>query len=102
MQMQDSILKTLMIEDDRERERFMLRYIMQQRGISSRDIAQHLGVSKSYIQKVMSGHRTTEAMLDRVDSAITTISEQRGGIGEMCCEPLNLRYLKSLWLKAMA
>lgn len=70
----------LTIDDDAERERYILRYVMEQRAISTSDVAKHLGYTPRYIQYILAGKYGGTRALDRVDVAVTEITEQRGGI----------------------
>lgn len=48
-------------------------YMMYHRRISRADLAQHMGISKQRVQQMLS----SEAHLDRVESAITEVTQER-------------------------
>lgn len=81
------------IHDDKERELALLRYIMAQRKISVNDIALKLGVSSRYIYMILKGERKGLKRIDSIDKAVTEITDERGGIGEGCCEVVDITSL---------
>lgn len=70
----------LTIDDDQERERYILHYIMEQRAISTSDVAKVLGYTPRYIQYILAGKYGGTRALDKIDVAVAEITEQRGGI----------------------
>jgi len=71
----------LEIKDPYDRELAILRYIMRQRDITVQDVAESMDVSLRYVYYIVSGKRRSLKALDKVDKAITVITDNRGGIG---------------------
>lgn len=81
------------IHDDKERELALLRFIMAQRGISVSDVAQKVGVSPRYIYQILKGERKGLKRIDAIDKAVTELTVERGGIGEVCCPVVDINAL---------
>ena len=63
-----------------------LHSILSHRNITVTDITDTLGVSKSSVYNVLSGNVTASTgMLDKIESAITQITDARGGVPYACC-----------------
>lgn len=70
----------------------MIRDMMKHRGINAKALAKEAGMSEGSVQALTTGRfgkTWTEsnalAQLERIESAITAISDREGGIPEMCC-----------------
>lgn len=56
----------------------LYRLILSDRGITQSDVAEELGISKQAVGQYLTGMRPKN--LDRIDAAITAITERRGGL----------------------
>jgi hypothetical protein len=70
--------------------------MLDHRGIFPQDLASETGYTTTTINDVLSGRvdkmslKAYRSVVDKIDHAITTISQSRGGVPEMCCGPEGL------------
>lgn len=53
---------------------------MHNKGITYDDLAEEMGVTKSYISMILNGKRKPPGIRGRMDTAISTIVQRRNGI----------------------